>query len=94
VQAGSPGYPSGIINVQSGDFLAGWRRGGPFATSDGVTGHVFQSDWKGPLLQGGTTTMIARPAAEEAAEEAQDMWEDGVTAAVTSILEWMAEEGP
>lgn len=52
------------VNVQSGQFLAGWRVSGPRRTVHGLTTRLVNNSRAARLLLGGTRRMIARPIVE------------------------------
>ena len=58
-----------VINRQSGAFLAAWQTEGPTWAGDDLTGSLFNTDWKAPLLEAGTRYMFARPLPEAVEEE-------------------------
>jgi hypothetical protein len=58
---GVPLADPGRINVVSRVFQGSWRKWGPLPTGDGTDAAIFNSDPKGPLLEGGTRFMFARP---------------------------------
>jgi hypothetical protein len=84
---GSPLLDPSVINVQSGDFLAGWEEAPVRAAGGRISGGIYNADPKADLLEGGTDVMFARPIAPATAQEARPEFERAVADALDRATE-------